>query len=498
MDRTLASEMNMFKKIWDGDLFDRRSEALMLQGYLESLTNGNHGQHVQRAFTIAVDAGYGEGKSFLLKRFAEQVSINHPVAFVDAWADDLADQPMVALAATLKKALKPYLNEPEVKQTFDKFVGKAGRVAKCAGLGLIKRAAGMVITAPVVDELEGIVKDTGHSLTEGMKKSIEDGGKDLANGLIEDVSRASFTLMDGRINAFEEGQSAIDEMKKSLAAIVEKINKDGHSAPIIMVIDELDRCRPTYAIKLLEEIKHLFDVRGLIFILGVHLEQLSCSVSGAYGSKFDGGKYLSRFIDRRYKLRKPDAFHFVSQLCAQYGILEEKIEFFLMRQRNPRKSLNFFEKICAYFDVYSVSARDRIKLIHQIQTCISLSGSNRLQGDYLISLLIKNFYGLDYVNNINRNDLFKFYVPESFNKSTHEFNLQDLSIEIERALAMSEEAIDEAMSKDNQSEIIKLMYYHRDNGQDGNIHHITRYNDLISTVGRFSDPMLDASVPVIA
>jgi len=317
----------MFKKIWDGDLFDRRSEALMLQGYLESLTNGNHGQHVQRAFTIAVDAGYGEGKSFFLKRFAEQVSINHPVAFVDAWADDLADQPMVALAATLKKALKPYLNEPEVKQTFDKFVGKAGRVAKCAGLGLIKRAAGMVITAPVVDELEGIVKDTGHSLTEGMKKSIEDGGKDLANGLIEDVSRASFTLMDGRINAFEEGQSAIDEMKKSLAAIVEKINKDGHSAPIIIVIDELDRCRPTYAIKLLEEIKHLFDVRGLIFILGVHLEQLSCSVSGAYGSKFDGGKYLSRFIDRRYKLRKPDAFHFVSQLCAQYGILEEKIEF---------------------------------------------------------------------------------------------------------------------------------------------------------------------------
>jgi hypothetical protein len=86
------------EQIWAGDLFDRQSEARLLIGYIESLAARQSVREDKRASTIAVDASYGEGKTFFLTRLAEHLSINHPVAFVDAWADDLANEPFTALA----------------------------------------------------------------------------------------------------------------------------------------------------------------------------------------------------------------------------------------------------------------------------------------------------------------------------------------------------------------------------------------------------------------
>ena len=78
----------------------------------------------------------------------------------------------------------------------------------------------------------------------------------------------------------------IKQMKAALAEVVSSLESKDRSAPIIIVIDELDRCRPTYAIKLLEEIKHLFDVPGLVFVFGMHGDQLAHSVKAAYGAEF--------------------------------------------------------------------------------------------------------------------------------------------------------------------------------------------------------------------
>jgi len=55
---------------------------------------------------------------------------------------------------------------------------------------------------------------------------------------------------------------------------------------MFILIDELDRCRPTYAIELLENIKHLFDIEGLYFIIATDSTQLSYSINAVYGNKF--------------------------------------------------------------------------------------------------------------------------------------------------------------------------------------------------------------------
>ena len=78
---------------------------------------------------------------------------------------------------------------------------------------------------------------------------------------------------------------------------------------IIFFIDELDRCRPTFAIELLEVIKHLFNIDNCIFIISIDKEQLSHSVSTIYGQNMDTIGYLRRFFDLDYRLPKLDVLY---------------------------------------------------------------------------------------------------------------------------------------------------------------------------------------------
>ena len=64
-----------------------------------------------------------------------------------------------------------------------------------------------------------------------------------------------------------------------------------------MLIDELDRCRPPYAIETLEVAKHIFNADGVVFALGLHRQQLTASIKAVYGQDFDAVGYLERFFD---------------------------------------------------------------------------------------------------------------------------------------------------------------------------------------------------------
>ena len=67
-------------------------------------------------------------------------------------------------------------------------------------------------------------------------------------------------------------------------------------------MDELDRCRPPFALDIVERIKHLFSVPGVCFVLVTHLPQLETSVQGAYGATFDAYTYLEKFYQLRVVL----------------------------------------------------------------------------------------------------------------------------------------------------------------------------------------------------
>ena len=95
------------------------------------------------------------------------------------------------------------------------------------------------------------------------------------------------------------------DLKKHIDDFLNKIPEE-RADKIIIFIDELDRCKPTYAIKLLERIKHYFNNDRIIFVFSTNLEELQNSVKSVYGEKFNAYRYLDRFFDIKTPLSEPD------------------------------------------------------------------------------------------------------------------------------------------------------------------------------------------------
>ncbi|MDG1153227.1 MAG: P-loop NTPase fold protein [Alphaproteobacteria bacterium] len=85
----------------------------------------------------------------------------------------------------------------------------------------------------------------------------------------------------------------IEELKETFKTIDKKI---------IFFIDELDRCRPDYAIETLETIKHFFDESNIVFVLATDDNRLQSSVNSVYGSEIANEDYLRKFIDIKFNL----------------------------------------------------------------------------------------------------------------------------------------------------------------------------------------------------
>ena len=71
---------------------------------------------------------------------------------------------------------------------------------------------------------------------------------------------------------------------------------------LVIFVDELDRCRPDFAVKLLERIKHYFTDEQITFVFSVNIEELVKTIQCFYGEKFDANRYLGRFFDMVIKL----------------------------------------------------------------------------------------------------------------------------------------------------------------------------------------------------
>ncbi len=96
------------------------------------------------------------------------------------------------------------------------------------------------------------------------------------------------------------------------------MSKDGK--PLVVVIDELDRCRPSYAVELLEVAKHFFSVDHVVFVLALDRSQLAHSVKVLYGEGFAAEGYLGRFFDADLRLPTPDRTKFFKSLLEATGI----------------------------------------------------------------------------------------------------------------------------------------------------------------------------------
>lgn len=173
-------------------------------------------------------------------------------------------------------------------------------------------------------EVEGAEEDI-----EKLKIAIGSILKGMAMALVKlAFGDAASSLVGGAINGFDsipddplaEYKQRLDQytdFKETLNSAIERTGKK-----LVIIVDELDRCRPTFAIQTLELAKHLFDVEGLIFIFALDIEQLSHAVKTVYGAEMDASGYLCRFFDYIGRLPMPDQTNFIQEELIQTGYFE--------------------------------------------------------------------------------------------------------------------------------------------------------------------------------
>jgi hypothetical protein len=478
-------------EIWSDDLLGRRKEAEDLIGYLECVVARPSTREDSHAHVLAVDTSYGQGKTFFLRRLARHMALTHAVAFVDAWTDDLEDEPMVALAATLEKALAPWVEKsPAVEKGLAQFRSKAGRVAKIVGSGLAKRGVGFLITQGAAEALAGELARADETGKDINKDALKGAGTGIVDDVTTALSEATEPSMEVRIARFREGQAAIQDMKAGLDRIVQALVDAGMQLPITIVIDELDRCRPTYAIKLLEEVKHLFDVSGVAFVLGIYGQQLSHSVTAAYGGGFDGAGYLRRFFNRRYALKDAALKPLIEKLLVELNIPANRLAYPPVRAAGSTIDMTEAPAvISAYMTAYNLKARDAFEVMEMLQTCVALTAPHPILLPYILPLIAAHlkdvsWHSLEIVNP----PTWKFEVTSGpYGEKRSEIGLNDLAQEMYNAATSNQRELMRVINEDDASwgyrSIAELRFI---NGLDDSYARPNNYFKLLSTVQRFS------------
>lgn len=264
-------------------------------------------EKVEDPIVIALDGSWGSGKSFFLKCWAGAHKTENggkaEVVYFDAFQHDFLNDPLIALTGVLADKFEPKSKQGKALALAKKAVAKLWRPAARIGVG--------IATA---------------GLSEGVD-AVGDAAVAVSGKEIDKAAESFWQKEDGRRAAMNEFQNALKTLTQP--------DKGGNAQKIIIIIDELDRCRPDYALSMLEVIKHFFAVDNVIFVLGVNLTELQNSVKARYGAGIDAERYLQKFIHLRMELpnrmgsgAKTDTIpiDYISTLATELSLPEDLVE----------------------------------------------------------------------------------------------------------------------------------------------------------------------------
>ena len=213
---------------FENDLLERRSAVGSLTRIVESANS---------PYVISVDAEWGAGKTAFLRMWSQHLRNEgfHVVHF-NAWETDFANNPFQALSAELTRSLEQCSDSTikDITRTVRKSASKIALTLAKAGL----RGAGtfLPIVGPVAAEATVNVIDSLHN---------------------------------DPISEYLMARRSIEEFRLSIGKVSTALSSRRQGKPLVVAIDELDRCRPTYAIELIETAKHIFLVDNVVFILAI-------------------------------------------------------------------------------------------------------------------------------------------------------------------------------------------------------------------------------------
>ena len=196
---------------WDDDVLDRQQLGTRLTSLIRTQSS---------PFTISIHGNWGTGKTFLLKRWQKDLEHERFKAiYFNAWEDDFCSDPLLAILGQMAG----YFRESRLNTLTKSVIDVAIPLLRQNLLGVLNKSTGLTLD---IDQTK--------------QKSL--------------------------VDEYIEQRATKDEVKQHLSRLSQAVvNETAH--PLIFIIDELDRCRPTFAIELLERVKHIFDVQNIVFVL---------------------------------------------------------------------------------------------------------------------------------------------------------------------------------------------------------------------------------------
>lgn len=251
---------------FDEDLIDLREFSQRLLRFIDV----EH-HFVDGSLVIGLSSKYGSGKTTFFRMLKDDLekgnSVIGPITVVslNAWESDYFGDPLFSIVSALVGRIQESGQEA------------SSIVSAAKDLGWFATAVG----GQVVAKLTGIDPVAAGEVAEKKKAARE---------VQPPVSVDAFTVYQARKNAM--GQ---------LKVALEKFIADSESK-ILFLVDELDRCRPDFAIAYLETIKHIFDLPGATFILAADRHHLENSAKTAFGPDLDFDEYYRKFVHREVPL----------------------------------------------------------------------------------------------------------------------------------------------------------------------------------------------------
>lgn len=390
--KAVSADTDKLHAIWEHDVLGRRNDATYLQNYLSSRYKSDPEEN---GFVLAVDAEWGYGKSFMIERWKQEVELQgYPAIYFDAWQNDFTPDPLLAFISELDDGLTK--NFTKLPVTLKKEKAKALRALK----KVLKPAATIIATT-------ALKHITGHSLQSIKELLAIDSSNDDDSSFTDEAStaakEAAKKVGDAVKNALEPHKTikeSIRLFKDDLALLIDHLKTVPNvNLPILVFVDELDRCRPDYAIELLEGIKHLFGVPGVTFVVATNLAQLSESTKAIYGSGFDGQRYLQRFFDLHYTISRPDN-HSFSRLALEkiarsipsnvdslaYGLQNDSAVHPL--RTTSYEIIDYIAFVVSiYADNFDLSLRDISQVVTMLEACFITLKNDRIQIFFLVFLI---------------------------------------------------------------------------------------------------------------
>ena len=321
------------------DSLDRKESVEILARLIDSVDGPG---------AFGIDADWGNGKTTFLRMLHQHLATNGvPVVRFNAWESDYVSDPFTAIATELTDVLRAKMDESDAN-------------------------TGARIDAGLKQATKAVIKARWPAILRSLLAEVPVAGK----ALDEIVDGLADSFVDDRISAYRKARKSVKGFTHALEDMARVVSGRREHPLLVVMIDELDRCRPTYAVELLEVAKHLFSVNGVVFVIAVNRAELAHSVQALYGSGFDAKGYLGRFFDVDFRLPDPDRSRFIKETISGVGIRA-----YLNRTPDGSGSseLSTLESMLAsFFAEPVVSLRTAARAIHHLGVVYAALADERL------------------------------------------------------------------------------------------------------------------------